>query len=615
MVSPDRPTALIVNDDPSQLRLMGAVLEKAGIRARGCVGVEEALAALNGNGMVDLIVTDLHMPGIDGWQFCQLLRSSDYTRFNRVPILVVSATFSGSDAEQLSLDLGANAFLAAPFAPSALQDYARALLAGRRPEPAPRLLLVTPDPEEAERLHATFTEQGYGVEIARNGHEALRAWTADHPDVAVIDDRLPDMPADRLLTEIKRPGSRTVAFAITHAELSSEGLELVRRGADGSLPAPADPQQLVALCNRVRRQRSLLRIEELLDERSRALRDSETRWRSLFEAIPEIVVVHDEAGIIRHINPTGAEQLEFPAHEIIGRSLHEFEVAPVAEPSAATAAPPADATAASETVYRTRSGREIAVEVNRRRMIFEGQPAVLSVARDVSPRRELARQQQQFLAMLTHDIKNPLAVVLGFIDLLDEVGELNDEQRDLVARIEANANMVLALVANYLNLSQIEGGKLTLSRRPVSIDDLVAGVAMQYRRQAEHQGVGFDCQIEAPLGTVIGDTLALERVLTNLVHNALKFTPEGRQVTLRGRREAGTVILAVADTGVGIAPADLATLFQPYKRGMTRQPREGVGLGLFIAQSLIQAHHGTIEVESRLGEGTTFTIRLPAAES
>ena len=99
MAAPERPTALLVNDEPSQIRLISAVLEKAGIRTRCCAGVEEALASLHSDSDVDLIVTDLHMPGIDGWRFCQLLRSPDFAQFNRLPILVVSATFSGSDAD------------------------------------------------------------------------------------------------------------------------------------------------------------------------------------------------------------------------------------------------------------------------------------------------------------------------------------------------------------------------------------------------------------------------------------------------------------------------------------------------------------------------------------
>ncbi|MGH7788421.1 MAG: ATP-binding protein [Candidatus Binatia bacterium] len=604
----ERPTALIVNDDPSQVRLIGAVLDKAGLQPRGCGGVEEALTALAAS-PADLIVTDLHMPGIDGWQFCQLLRSPEYAAFNAIPILVVSATFSGSDAEQLSLDLGANAFLAAPFAPSALQDYARALLAGRHPEPTPRVLVVHGDAAEAERVRAAFAAKGYVTDIASGGAEALRLWHARHPDVAVIDDRLTDPPAAAVLAEIKRPGSRTVAFAICSDVGQPEGLRLARYGADGSVAAPADVERLLSLCAKVRRQRSLLRIEELLEERGRALRDSEARWRSLFEAIPEIVVVHDEDGVIRHINRTGAEQLEWPAHELIGRSLRDFELAGADDGPAAVPNGPR-----AETVYVARSGRQVAVEVNRRRMHFEGQPAILSVAHDVSAQRELGRQRQTFLAMLTHDIKNPLAIVLGFTELLGEIGPLTDDQSELVTRMQANANTVLALVANYLNLTQIESGSLALNRKPLRLADVVEAVVAQYHGQAARQSVALTTELDPTLGVIQADMMALERVLTNLLHNALKFTPDGGAIVIRAQASGDSALLQVTDTGIGIPPEEVDTVFQIYRRGMTRQPREGVGLGLYIAQSLVHAHQGEIAVESTVGRGTTFSIHLPAGE-
>jgi PAS domain S-box-containing protein len=614
MVAPERQTALVVNDDPSQLRLISAVLEKANIQTRRCGGVEEALASLHSDPGVALIVTDLHMPGIDGWQFCQLLRSPEYPRFNRVPILVVSATFSGSDAEQLSIELGADAFLAAPFAPSLLQQYAAALLSGQRPDHAPQVLLAHHDPAETARLRDAFLAGGYGVAVAHTADAALRAWQAHQPDVAVIDDRLPDLPAERILAEIKKPGSRTVAFTIRSDPNDHAALTLARLGADGSLPAPADPARLLRLCETVRRQRSLLRIEELLEGRSRALRDSEARWRSLFEAIPEIIVVHDDAGIIRHINQTGADRLEWPAHELVGRNLDEFERRGAGGAAArGGAAHAGDGNVAS--VYVARSGRTIPVEINRRRIAFEGQPAVLSVARDVSARQELERQRQNFLAMLTHDIKNPLAVVLGFTGLLGEIGELNDEQRDLVSRMEANANTVLTLVANYLNLTQIENGQLVLSVRPVAVAEVVESVAAQYRGHAEQQDIALTCEIEGALGIIPADAMALERVLSNLLHNALKFTPEAGRVTLSARRETEAVVIRVSDTGIGIAPGELPSIFHPYRRGTLRHPCEGVGLGLFIAQSLVKAHRGRIEVESVPGQGTRFTVFLPVVDA
>src|SRR5262249_33880745 len=123
----------------------------------------------------------------------------------------------------------------------------------------------------------------------------------------------------------------------------------------------------------------------------------------------------------------------------------------------------------------------------------------------------------------------------------------------------------------------------------------------------------LNCTIDAPLGVISGDAMALERVLTNLVHNALKFTPEGGTVTIRAHRDADAVRVQVSDTGIGIKAEELATIFQPYRRGTLRQPREGVGLGLFIAQSLVSAHRGRIEVESAVDRGTTFTVSLPTA--
>ena len=605
--SPSEPTALIVNDDPSQLRLIAAVLEKAGLRTRTCGGAEEALESLADGPPVDLIVTDLHMPGIDGWRFCQLLRSPDYPHLNAVPILVVSATFSGRDAEQLSLDLGASAFLAAPFAPSSLQEYARALLSGRRPEPAPHVLIAHAERAEAERLRDAFVRAGYTVDCVATAAAALATWRALHPEVAVIDDGLPDRPAAEVVAAMKAPGSRTVAFAITRDHTAHEGLNLARQGADGTLRSPADATRLIDLADKVRRQRSLMRIEELLEERGRALRDSETRWRSLFEAIPEIVIVHDADGVILHVNQTGADHLEWPAHELIGRHLGEFEAQ--TDPDDAAAAARGDSL---EATWVSRSGQSIAVEVIQRQMTFEGRPAVLSVARDIGARLELGRQRQNFLAMLTHDIKNPLAIVLGFTELLGEIGPLNGEQTDLVERIQANANTVLTLVANYLNLTQIENGQLVLTRRPTAIGEVIDAVATQYRGQAERESVTLETAIDAALAPIPADALALERVLTNLLHNALKFTAEGGRIVLAAQRDGDGLRVEVRDSGSGIAPADLATIFQPYRRGTMRQPREGVGLGLFIAQSLVQAHHGRLTVDSALGRGSTFSIWLPA---
>src|SRR5262249_7315735 len=157
-------------------------------------------------------------------------------------------------------------------------------------------------------------------------------------------------------------GTRTVTLAIISDPAQRESVQLARLGADGSVHAPADGQRLIALHEKVRRQRALMRIEELLEERGRALRESEARWRSLFEAIPEIVMVHGDDGVIRHINQTGAQRLEWPAHDIVGRRLSDFEPAA----THADGAEPINGDEVSDTtLYLSGSGEEIPVEVNR----------------------------------------------------------------------------------------------------------------------------------------------------------------------------------------------------------------------------------------------------------
>ncbi len=597
-----RPVALIVNDDPSQLRLNAVVLEKGGFATRTCASAEEALALLAESPAVDLIVTDLHMPGIDGWRFCRLLRSPEFAACNAIPILVVSATFSGGDAELRSLELGASGFLPAPFAPSALQDYARALLSGRRPEPAPHVVIAHTDPLEADRLRGAFQQAGYEVDCVGTAAEALETWRALQPELLIVDHRLPDRPAAEVVAAIGGPGSPTVAIAIVDAAGVGDALSLARHGAHATVFAPADPARLIELAATARRQRSLIRIEELLDERTRSLRDSEARWRSLVEAIPEIVVVHDADGTIRHINQLGAEHLGLRADEFVGRDLREFELSVLRGD---------DPAGAFEAVWMTRGGRQFPVEVVRHRLRVGGREGFLSVARDVTARQELARQRQEFLAMLTHDIKNPLGVVLGFAELLGEVGPLNTEQQDLVARIQANADTVLTLVANYLNLTQLDAGHLAIARQPVDLAALIDTIAGQFRTLAGRAGVTCETTLDDRLGVIAADPVALERALTNVVRNAVAFTPAGGLVTINVRRGADRVTITVRDTGVGIPPEELDRVFELSRRELSRREHQGTGLGLLIARALVHAHGGSIGIESAPGAGTTVTIHLP----
>jgi signal transduction histidine kinase len=492
----EHPTALVVNDDPVQLSLTSSILQKDGLQVFSCRSVEEALPYLTPRSRINVIVTDLHMPGIDGWQFCRLLRSPEYPDLNRVPILIISATFSGIDAEQVTADLGANAFLASPYKASVLQTTVRHLLQGDKPPAALQVLIVEDSLTQATQLSQAFAQHGYVVHSAPTGALALELLQQHAPEVVILDYYLPDMTGDQLLSNIKHPGSQAIAVIITSDASPENATYCIRRGADGYVRKPFDPVYLLDLCEKARRQRAFLRVKELLEVRT----------------------------------------------------------------------------------------------------------------------RELERVQADFLAMLTHDIKNPLGVILGCTEILMEKAHARASAEELyfLQRLQSNAMLVHSLVANYLDSSRSESGNGALNKQLLDLGALLLRVGQRYEAEAHRRRIALGLDIGHDLPPFDGDPLALERVFTNLLDNALKFTPAFGRVTLSTAWKNSEIAVSVTDTGCGMALEELPQLFQRYHRTVANRHREGTGLGLFIVKALVEAHGGRVEVASILGQGSCFTVFFPA---
>ncbi|MFN8640890.1 MAG: hybrid sensor histidine kinase/response regulator [Candidatus Binatia bacterium] len=236
------------------------------------------------------------------------------------------------------------------------------------------------------------------------------------------------------------------------------------------------------------------------------------------------------------------------------------------------------------------------------------------VIRRNQDRQRLVRERNLFRSMLSHDIRNPLNVIFNYADMVGDEPGLSGTARQLLQRIKDNAASTLNLVCNFVELGRIEGGTLTLDRQPLNLDALAREVVARQEALGAARGVALTLRAEPALPTVPADAAYMERVLTNLIGNALKFSPDGATVAVTVTREADCVALAVADTGPGIGGDEIDTIFEKYKRGRaTSSTMEGSGLGLFIVKSVVDAHGGRIEVRSAPGAGATFTIRLPLA--
>ncbi len=226
-----------------------------------------------------------------------------------------------------------------------------------------------------------------------------------------------------------------------------------------------------------------------------------------------------------------------------------------------------------------------------------------------------SRAKSDFLAGMSHELRTPLNAIIGFSELLVQglPGPLNDKQNEFVGHVLASGRHLLTLVNDVLDLSKVEAGRLSLEREMVALDGVVQAVKGVVGGLVVKQGVELDVAVPEDLPLVSCDPVRIKQVLYNLMSNAIKFTPRGGKVTLVASRTGPWIDIAVSDTGIGIAEKDLPRLFREFeqiKPSAGHKP-EGTGLGLALTRRLLAMHGGSVSAQSRLGEGSTFTVRLP----
>lgn len=225
--------------------------------------------------------------------------------------------------------------------------------------------------------------------------------------------------------------------------------------------------------------------------------------------------------------------------------------------------------------------------------------------------------QSDLIAEIMHEIKTPLMAISAASELLTRPEIPQEKHADLVAMIKKESNRLSKMTKDFLDFARLESGRMRLARAAVSVPQIIADVVQLSQAQAAARGIEIVTQLAPDLPTtssqtaVIGDADRLKQVLLNLVSNAIKYNVVDGRITLSARSMANEIQISVADTGPGIEPEDIGHLFERFYRIPGSESAEGSGLGLSVAQKIVEEHHGRIEVDSVVGQGTTFTIYLP----
>jgi PAS domain S-box-containing protein len=257
------------------------------------------------------------------------------------------------------------------------------------------------------------------------------------------------------------------------------------------------------------------------------------------------------------------------------------------------------------------------VDVTELKLARERSEALLEHERGVNERlRELDAMKDEFVALVSHELRTPLTSIVGYVELLLErdSGEISEEQERYLKVVARNSRRLQRLVGDLLFVARYHAGKFEIELSKIDVGALGRDCVVAALPDAQASGVGLVCAVEGPI-VMSGDQLRIAQLLDNLVSNAIKFTPRGGQVEVRARGERGEIVIEVADTGTGIAKEQQEHLFERFFRtpDATKQAIQGTGLGLAISRAIVEAHGGTIEVDSTENVGTTFRATFPQA--
>lgn len=345
---------------------------------------------------------------------------------------------------------------------------------------------------------------------------------------------------------------------------------------------------------------------------------------ALFSSIGDGAIATDEFGKITRINPTALKILGFNEREMIGAwfpkkivSMHEN-----GEPVSLIDRPITRAfltgkTVVEKTYYRKKNGLVLPVSITVSPIMLAGKPVgAIEVFRDITVEYEIDRMKSDFISLASHQLRTPLSAIKTYSHMLIDgyMGEITPAQRKSLRTIVSAANRMNELISTLLNITRIESGNVTVTPKAVDVKRLAEEVNKEHMLGASDKEITLTLTCPSPGAvTVQTDTLLFKEVLSNLVSNAIKYTPEGGSVDLSIKQRRYDVLFTVKDTGMGIPKPSQEQIFTKFFRAhnVVRQETSGTGLGLYLVKGLVDALGGKIWFESNENKGTQFYVTLP----
>lgn len=482
---------------------------------------------------------------------------------------------------------------------------------------AKRVLVIDDEAVIREGCERVLSRDGWEVLLACDGREGLDLARehAGEIDVVLLDLKMPGPSGMEVLEELLKLDPSLPVVVITGYATVDSAVEAMKKGAYDFIPKPFTPDQLRLVVQRAYEKRSLEREAlRLRLEAERSLRDvarEKGRVMAIIECMADGILVTDHEGNVALLNPAATKLLDTPEREkVIGRPVEEvIGIEELRE-------------AIREVLGE--GDRVITQEIQRDQVLIRAHTAAVkdqegrnmgtvTVLEDLSYVLELDRMKGEFLSMVSHELRSPVSAIEQIIGAVLTSEKLDPKERQLLQRAKERARGLIDLINKLLEISRIEAGMAVQRKEPLRVEEVVRRTVELMAEQARAKGIELRMRKEGAIPQVMGDPQGLEAVFTNLISNAIKYTPGGGRVEVALGVEGDYVKVSISDTGIGIPKEDLPRIFDKFYRVPSPETRQvvGTGLGLSIVKGIVEAHLGRIEVQSEVGKGSTFTVYLP----
>ena len=481
--------------------------------------------------------------------------------------------------------------------------------------------ILVADDEKVVREGCTriLTPQGYTVLKAANGQEAMELLAAEPVNIILCDLKMPVMGALEVLEKTAVHYPDIPVIIITGHGTVESAVECMKKGAYDFVTKPFRADHLVLIVRRALQKQDLERkARELQQERARNLYDlatEQSRLRTIVNCMADGVLVTNRELEVVLCNPAFMRLLELPSPPSQAIAIRDY----VEDEKLIQALQSLLSRAGGETEFISQELQRDNTCVRAVSALVYGPEwevmGTVNVLHDITALKEMDRMKSDFVNQVSHELRAPLAAIKQQHTVLLEglAGELTPKQEELLSRAQARMQGLLDMVSDLLDVAKIESGHVVQQQVPLNLQGTLKETVELMHPKAKEQGISVELRVQSDLPLIQADSRGMEEIFTNLLSNAINYSPDGGTVTVSAVSHGGYLEVRVSDTGIGISDDEIYKIFDKFYRVKDPQTRNvvGTGLGLAIVRAIVEAHRGSVEVESEPGVGTTFRVFLP----